>query len=187
MFRITSLLTLFITIILFTQPVVRLATIQSNDSDTITKDTIELTSRPVNSKAKITMEMLDSPTTKTKTKWWVYILEEGTLEKLYSVPNVRSAPLVKNVGMLYLKDRIEYHSIYGKPGKVMFERYDDVLLFIGVGSEIEFDNKDWIEFFGTKYKEGGFKVTNSEVVFKKGTKNKSENTILIFNGVKWTR
>lgn len=47
--------------------------------------------------------------------------------------------------------------------------FQDLVPFIGLGAEIRFSSGDWVELGGKKYRNGGFRITESEFVFLSGT------------------
>lgn len=57
---------------------------------------------------------------------------------------------------------------------------------IGIGSELRFDKKDWVDFIGGKYRDGGVSITEKGVSFWEGTERLDGNKVYIFVNGKWT-
>lgn len=56
---------------------------------------------------------------------------------------------------------------------------------IGVGSEMRFSHENWIDFCGKQYRNGGFSVKDSGVVFLEGTERNDGGKVIKYIGGQW--
>jgi len=64
----------------------------------------------------------------------------------------------------------------------------DIASCFGVGSRILFNADNWVKFFGKLYRNGGFEVTPTDVLFLDGTETQlSSGEVYRYEGKKWSR
>jgi hypothetical protein len=56
---------------------------------------------------------------------------------------------------------------------------------IGLGSEMRFDQENWVDFLGANYRKGGFKVTQEGIQFDAATEKNEGGKIFKYQGGQW--
>lgn len=56
---------------------------------------------------------------------------------------------------------------------------------VGVGSEMRFSHENWIDLCGQKYRNGGFSVKDSGVVFVEGTERNDGGNVMKYTASQW--
>lgn len=58
---------------------------------------------------------------------------------------------------------------------------------IGIGSELRFDQGDWVEFLGKQYRKGGVRVMKTGLQFLEGTEQLYGGKVSVLRGGNWVR
>jgi hypothetical protein len=86
-----------------------------------------------------------------------------------------------------IADRVNVRSTPGTRGVLVFERFDDVALLIGAGSEVRFDPEHWVELYGERFRKGGIHVSKDRIEFLEGTERLVDNRLFTFKKDSWAR
>lgn len=149
----------------------------------------KLTERAVDTQATLQMDQYKNlnKSSQSTELWWVFIMEEPAdrVTKLYSLPDPPpytswGASMAASFG----RDRVIVTPTSTR-GLVAFQRFQDVVSNLGVGSHIRFDPEKWVDFYGERFRKGGFIVSAGGLRFLEDTEVLINDESWVLSGDMW--